>query len=65
MKDLRVDERHVDMAGFIANNGTLAGERRGGFIAVTVMVCSRNVRTMWLFSQDALRSVTSAAITRV
>uniref|UniRef100_UPI003EBE4DC0 cadherin EGF LAG seven-pass G-type receptor 2 precursor n=1 Tax=Danio rerio TaxID=7955 RepID=UPI003EBE4DC0 len=25
MKDLRIDERHVDMAGFIANNGTLPG----------------------------------------
>lgn len=26
MKDLRIDEKHIDMAGFIANNGTLAGE---------------------------------------
>uniref|UniRef100_A0A672MBA3 Cadherin EGF LAG seven-pass G-type receptor 2-like n=1 Tax=Sinocyclocheilus grahami TaxID=75366 RepID=A0A672MBA3_SINGR len=25
MKDLRIDQRHIDMAGFIANNGTLAG----------------------------------------
>ncbi|XP_056462221.1 cadherin EGF LAG seven-pass G-type receptor 2 [Gadus chalcogrammus] len=25
IKDLRIDERHVDMAGFIANNGTLPG----------------------------------------
>ncbi|XP_077101784.1 cadherin EGF LAG seven-pass G-type receptor 2-like [Siphateles boraxobius] len=25
IKDLRIDERHIDMAGFIANNGTLAG----------------------------------------
>lgn len=25
MKNLRVDSQHVDMAGFIANNGTLPG----------------------------------------
>ncbi|KAF4097163.1 hypothetical protein G5714_021171 [Onychostoma macrolepis] len=25
MKDLRIDQRHINMAGFIANNGTLAG----------------------------------------
>lgn len=25
MKNLRVDNQHVDMAGFIANNGTLPG----------------------------------------
>lgn len=25
IKDLRIDDRHVDMAGFIANNGTLPG----------------------------------------
>lgn len=26
MKDLRIDNRHIDMASFIANNGTLPGE---------------------------------------
>ncbi len=26
MKDLHIDQRHIDMAGFIANNGTLAGD---------------------------------------
>ena len=25
MKDLQVDSRHVDMADFIANNGTMPG----------------------------------------
>ena len=31
IKDLRIDERHVDMAGFIANNGTLPGEPPGRY----------------------------------
>lgn len=26
MKDLRIDNRHIDMASFIANNGTLPGQ---------------------------------------
>ncbi|KAI7790755.1 cadherin EGF LAG seven-pass G-type receptor 2 precursor [Triplophysa rosa] len=36
MKELRVDDRHVDMAGFIANNGTLPG------CSVRRHVCSNN-----------------------
>lgn len=30
MKDLQVDSRHVDMADFIANNGTVPGTRTRG-----------------------------------
>lgn len=30
MKNLQVDSRHVDMADFIANNGTVPGMESGG-----------------------------------
>lgn len=28
MKNLRIDSQHIDMASFIANNGTLPGKKR-------------------------------------
>lgn len=31
MKNLQVDSRHVDMADFIANNGTVPGMRTWGY----------------------------------
>lgn len=38
MKNLRIDNQHVDMASFIANNGTLPGTVSQNFFVRTVIV---------------------------
>jgi hypothetical protein len=55
MRDLHIDGRRMDMAAFVANNGTMAG-RPSKFLLFSIRVPVSVIRKRWRVAWDASTS---------